>query len=192
MIVPEKDWYNPVKELLCVFKVWYNWDEQRSPFGLPIRGERDVLEGEVRALQDRVKELQEETGGRGYISQDQGYGQGRDSRGQGYSPGQDSGGQGYYSQGRHSVDGQRQWSSPAVEQEWDRGSSSRGASTSFGRSESRQGYLEEEVQVQREAEWGRNLPARNPEANIRSQNRGVHRSGIITIVPQYLVSYPSR
>ena len=166
------------------FKVWYNWDEQRSPFGLPIRGERDVLEGEVRALQDRVKELQEETGGRGYSSQDQGYGQGRDSGGRGYSPGQDTGGQGYYSQGRHSVDGQRQWSSPAVEQEWDRGSSSRGASTSFGRSESRQGYPEEEVQVQREAEWGRNLPARNPEPNVRTQNRGVHRFGIVTIVPQ--------
>ena len=64
-------------------KVWYNWDEQRSPFGLPIRGERDVLEGEVRALQDRVKELQEETGGRGYS---------QDSGGRGYNS-QDSGGQ---------------------------------------------------------------------------------------------------
>ena len=160
------------------FKVWYNWDEQRSPFGLPIRGERDVLEGEVRALQDRVKELQEETGGRGYSSQDQGYGQGRDSGGRGYSPGQDTGGQGYYSQGRHSVDGQRQWSSPAVEQEWDRGSSSRGESTSYGRSASRQGHFEEEVQ-RGEPEWARTLPARNPES--RSQNRGVHRFKIMVI-----------
>ena len=156
-------------------KVWYNWDEQRSPFGLPIRGERDVLEGEVRALQDRVKELQGETGGRGY-SQDSGSGQGyysQDSGGQGYYS-QESGGQGYYSQGRHSVDGQRQWSSPALEQEWGRGSSSRGESTSYGRSASRQGHFEEP-----EPEWGRTLPARNPEASsrevTRGQNRGVHR-----------------
>ena len=152
----------------CVIKVWYNWDEQRSPFGLPIRGERDVLEGEVRALQDRVKELQEETGGRGY-SQDTG--------GRGYYS-QDSGGQGYYSQGQQSVDGQRQWSSPALEQEWDRGSSSRGESTSYGRSASRQGHFEEEVQ-RGEPEWARTLPARNPES--RSQNRGVHRFKIMVI-----------
>ena len=160
-------------------KVWYNWDEQRSPFGLPIRGERDVLEGEVRALQDRVKELQGETGGRGY-SQDSGSGQGyynQDSGGQGYYS-QESGGQGYYSQGRHSVDGQRQWSSPALEQEWDRGSSSRGESTSYGRSASRQGHFEEEVQ-RGEPEWARTLPARNPES--RSQNRGVHRFKIMVI-----------
>ena len=152
-------------------KVWYNWDEQRSPFGLPIRGERDMLEGEVRALQDRVKELQEETGGRSYS--------------------QDSGGQGYYSQSRHSVDGQRQWSSPALEQQWERGSSSRGGSTSYGRLESRQGYQEEEVQVEREPEWGRTLPARNPEPSVRSQNRGVHRFGnFAKIIPQsLLISY---
>ena len=123
--------------------MWYNWDEQRSPFGLPIRGERDVLEGEVRALQDRVRELQEETGGHRGYSGDQGY------------------------QGRHSVDGQRQWSSPALEQQWDRGSSSRGRSTSYGRLESRenssrQGYLEE-------AEWGRTLPARDPEPSVREE-----------------------
>ena len=64
-------------------------------------------------------------------------------------------------------------------QEWERRSSSRGGSTSYGRSGSRQGYLEEEVQVQREPEWGRTLPARNPEPSARevtkSQNRGVHR-----------------
>ena len=164
-------------------KVWYNWDEQRSPFGLPIRGERDMLEGEVRALQDRVKELQEETGGRSY-SQDSG-GQGsysQDSGGQGYYS-QDSGG--HYSQGRHSVDGQRQWSSPALEQQWERGS------TSYGRLESRQGYQEEEVQVEREPEWGRTLPARNPEPSVRSQNRGVHRFGnFAKIIPQsLLISY---
>ena len=159
-----------------------------------------MLEGEVRALQDRVKELQEETGGRTY-SQDSG-GQGyysQESGGQG-SYSQDSGGQGYYSQdsgghysqGRHSVDGQRQWSSPALEQQWDRGSSSRGGSTSYGRLESRQGYQEEEeVQVEREPEWGRTLPARNPEPSVRSQNRGVHRFGnFAKIIPKsLLISY---
>ena len=82
--------------------------------------------------------------------------------------------------GYHSSQGRRSVESPPSQ--WERGSSRGAGISSYGRVES---TFEEEERGQRSPEWGRTLPARDQELNVRDgedrrsavrvQNRGVHR-----------------